>query len=31
MDDRDSVMKAVDEMVDEGRVMVSDGIMYMIE
>lgn len=31
MDDRESVMKAVDEMVDEGRVMVSDGIMYTID
>ena len=31
VDDRDRVMKAVDEMVDEGRVMVSDGIVYTIE
>jgi len=31
MDDREFVMKAVDEMVEEGRVMVSDGIMYTID
>lgn len=31
MDDRESVMKAIDEMVDEGRVMVSDGILYTID
>jgi len=31
MDDREAVMKAVDEMVDEGRVMISDGILYTID
>lgn len=31
MDDRESVMQAVDEMTDEGRVMVSDGILYTID
>ena len=31
IEDRDEVIKAVDEMVQEGRLMVSDGIIYMID
>ena len=31
MDDRDEVMEAVDEMVKEGRVYVSDGNLYQID
>jgi hypothetical protein len=31
IEDRNKVIKAVDEMVQEGRLMVSDGIIYMID
>jgi hypothetical protein len=31
MDDHDRVMKAIEEMVSEGRVMEDDGILYTID